>query len=68
MIRSWEALPDWFLQVTFWIVAAVLGVKKIGDYLPGAGARFEGCRRRSQMTTIERQDLARPAGSHRRTG
>jgi hypothetical protein len=35
VIRSWEALPDWFLQVTFWIVAAVLGVKKIGDYLPG---------------------------------
>lgn len=36
VIRSWEALPDWFLQVTFWIVAAVLGVKKIGDYLPAA--------------------------------
>jgi hypothetical protein len=36
VIRSWESLPDWFLQITFWIVAAVLGVKKIGDYLPGA--------------------------------
>jgi len=36
VIRAWEALPDWFLQITFWIVAAVLGVKKIGDYLPGA--------------------------------
>jgi hypothetical protein len=36
VIESWENLPDWFLQVTFWIVAAVLGVKKIGDYLPGA--------------------------------
>nr|WP_321259755.1 hypothetical protein [uncultured Pseudodesulfovibrio sp.] len=36
VIRSWENLPDWFLQVTFWIVAAVLGVKKIGDFLPGA--------------------------------
>ncbi|MEF2146201.1 MAG: hypothetical protein V3573_12215 [Desulfovibrionaceae bacterium] len=36
VIRSWENLPDWFLQITFWIVAAVLGVKKIGDYLPGA--------------------------------
>jgi hypothetical protein len=36
VIASWEALPDWFLQITFWIVAAVLGVKKIGDYLPGA--------------------------------
>jgi hypothetical protein len=36
VVQSWEALPDWFLQITFWIVAAVLGVKKIGDYLPGA--------------------------------
>ena len=36
VIESWENLPDWFLQVTFWIVAAVLGVKKIGDYLPSA--------------------------------
>ncbi|MGE4469347.1 MAG: hypothetical protein AB7D47_04355 [Desulfovibrio sp.] len=36
VLRAWEALPEWFLQVTFWIVAAVLGVKKIGDYLPGA--------------------------------
>lgn len=36
VITAWEALPDWFLQITFWIVAAVLGVKKIGDYLPGA--------------------------------
>ena len=36
VIAAWENLPDWFLQVTFWIVAAVLGVKKIGDYLPGA--------------------------------
>lgn len=36
VIAAWETLPEWFLQVTFWIVAAVLGVKKIGDYLPGA--------------------------------
>lgn len=36
VLAAWEALPEWFLQITFWIVAAVLGVKKIGDYLPGA--------------------------------
>jgi hypothetical protein len=35
VLRAWERLPEWFLQITFWIVAAVLGVKKIGDYLPG---------------------------------
>ncbi|WP_243546199.1 hypothetical protein [Pseudodesulfovibrio tunisiensis] len=36
VLHAWESLPDWFLQIFFWIVAAVLGVKKIGDYLPGA--------------------------------
>ena len=36
VIAAWEILPEWFLQITFWIVAAVLGVKKIGDYLPAA--------------------------------
>ncbi|MDC0336114.1 hypothetical protein OAN24_04390 [Pseudodesulfovibrio sp.] len=41
VIQAWENLPDWFLQVTFWIVAAVLGVKKIGDYLPGAVKGFK---------------------------
>ena len=35
VLASWERLPQWFLEITFWIVAAVLGVKKIGDYLPG---------------------------------
>lgn len=35
VIDAWETLPPWFLEITFWIVAAVLGVKKIGDYLPG---------------------------------
>ncbi len=34
VIDAWEKLPEWFLQITFWIVAAVLGVKKVGDYLP----------------------------------
>jgi len=35
VIGAWERLPAWFLEITFWIVAAVLGVKKLGDYLPG---------------------------------
>ncbi len=35
VLKAWEALPEWFLKITFWIVAAVLGVKKLGDYLPG---------------------------------
>lgn len=35
VLQAWEQLPQWFLEITFWIVAAVLGVKKIGDYLPG---------------------------------
>ncbi len=41
VIQAWENLPGWFLQVTFWIVAAVLGVKKIGDYLPSAIKGFK---------------------------
>jgi len=28
-------LPEWFIKTWFWLVASVLGVKKIGDYLPG---------------------------------
>lgn len=35
VIQAWEILPDWFLEITFWLVAAVLGVKKIGENLPG---------------------------------
>ena len=30
-----STLPDWFIKTWFWIVASVLGVKKIGDYAPG---------------------------------
>ena len=31
-----DSLPEWFVKVWFAIVASVLGIKKIGDYLPGA--------------------------------
>ncbi len=31
---TWNELPPWFLNITGWMVAAVLGVKKLGDYLP----------------------------------
>jgi hypothetical protein len=36
VFAAWQRLPEWFLEITFWIVAAVLGVKKIGDLLPAA--------------------------------
>lgn len=42
IMDSWESLPGWFSQTTFWIVAAVLGLKKAGDYLPGVA---EGLRK-----------------------
>ncbi len=35
VFANWENLPEWFLNITGWLVASVLGVKKIGDYLPG---------------------------------
>jgi hypothetical protein len=34
VFENWKALPEWFLQITGWLVASVLGVKKIGEYLP----------------------------------
>jgi len=35
VFRNWNMLPEWFLQITMWLVASVIGVKKVGDYLPG---------------------------------
>ena len=32
--RNLKILPDWFVQTWMWIVASVIGVKKIGDYGP----------------------------------
>lgn len=34
VFASWQNLPEWFLEITGWLVASVIGVKKIGDYLP----------------------------------
>lgn len=31
---NWSQLPDWFLELTFWIVGSVIGVRKIGQELP----------------------------------
>jgi len=31
-----ESIPEWYQKITMWLVASILGVKKIGDYLPGA--------------------------------
>lgn len=37
VFRVWdETIPAWYREITFWLVASVLGVKKIGEYLPGA--------------------------------
>lgn len=30
-----HVLPEWFVKTWFWLVASIVGVKKIGDYLPG---------------------------------
>lgn len=31
-----NTLPLWFIKTWFWLIASILGVKKIGDYLPAA--------------------------------
>ena len=35
VFANWDLLPEWYMQVTMWLVASVIGVKKVGDYLPG---------------------------------
>jgi len=35
VFKRWDELPDWWITITGWMVAAVLGIKKLGDYLPG---------------------------------
>lgn len=35
VFENWAVLPEWFIQMTMWLVASVIGVKKIGDYIPG---------------------------------
>ena len=37
VFNNWSTvIPEWFQKITFWLVGSVLGVKKIGQYLPGA--------------------------------
>ena len=31
-----NVIPEWYQKITFWLVASILGVKKIGDYAPMA--------------------------------
>ncbi len=28
------SIPEWYQKITMWLVASVIGVKKIGDYGP----------------------------------
>ncbi len=35
VFENWKMLPPWFLEITGWLVASVIGVKKVGEYLPG---------------------------------
>ena len=36
VFENWkEAIPEWYRKITMWLVASIIGVKKIGDYLPG---------------------------------
>ena len=36
VFENWkDAIPEWYRKITMWLVASIIGVKKIGDYLPG---------------------------------
>ena len=43
-----NTLPEWFLKTWFWVVASVLGVKKIGDYLPGVISGLRRIKKREE--------------------
>jgi len=33
VFQNWkEAIPEWYQQITMWLVASIIGVKKIEDY------------------------------------
>jgi hypothetical protein len=35
VFQNWkEAIPEWYQKITMWLVASIIGVKKIGDYGP----------------------------------
>lgn len=34
VFQNWALIPDWFRSITLWLVASIIGVKKLGDYLP----------------------------------
>ena len=35
IFTNWkESIPEWYQQITMWLVASVIGVKKIADYGP----------------------------------
>ena len=37
VFENWDTvIPVWFSKITMWMVGSILGVKKIGDYLPSA--------------------------------
>lgn len=34
VFKNWEAIPAWFREITMWMVASIIGVRKLGQYLP----------------------------------
>lgn len=34
VFTNWKVIPEWFSKITMVLVASVVGIKKLGDYLP----------------------------------
>ena len=34
VFANWDTIPEWFRKITMVLVASVVGIKKLGDYLP----------------------------------
>lgn len=59
-----QKLPEWFIKTWMWLVASVLGVKKIGDYGPQAvksmkDAFEKGTEAVSEATSGKTEDASR---------
>ena len=42
IFENWKtAIPEWYQKITMWLVASVIGIKKIGDFGPALLAGFK---------------------------
>ncbi len=58
VFESWKVLPEWWLQITGWLVASVLGVRKLGDTLPALISGVKGALNTTQTVAAVVKEIA----------